>query len=89
MDARNSAPSYAFFARSVVPSSFTINRLHEIGGGFGDEDVAVQLRGQPIAAIDGRRAHRREARQAAVGPQNAVLIAAVDAAASAAPARRC
>ena len=51
----------------------------DVGCGFGNEGVAVQLRGKTIAAIDHRRAHRRELREGAVGTVDAFLIRAVGA----------
>ena len=79
VDARNSAPSYAFFESQRGPVVFHDQSADEIGRGLGEEDVAVQLGRQPIAAVDRRRTHRREPRQPAVGPENAVLIATIDA----------
>src|SRR6186713_1895354 len=48
-------------------------------GRNGEEDVAGQFRGQPVAAIERRRAHGRECGEGLVRPQHAVLIPAVDA----------
>ena len=58
-----SALSYAFRARSVVPSSLTMIAADEVGGRLRDEHVAIELRRQPVAAIHQRRADGGEPRQ--------------------------
>ena len=51
----------------------------QVAGRLGEEHVAVQFRGQPVAAIERRRAHCRERGERLVRPQDAVLITAVHA----------
>ena len=51
----------------------------EIGGRLGDEDISVEIRRQPIAAVHERRADGRELGQRAVGAIDAGLIRAVGA----------
>ena len=51
----------------------------QVGGRIDDEHVAVQLRGQTVAAVDLRPADRREAVERAIGAIDAELIRAVGA----------
>ena len=59
----------------------------EVGGGIDDEDVAAELRGKAIAAIDRGRADGGVRGEPAVGAEHAGLVAAVDARRRPRPAR--
>ncbi len=57
-----------------------LETAYEVDRRIDDKHVPVQLCRQPVAAIDHRRADRRIFRERPIGPQNAVLIPAIDAA---------
>ena len=55
------------------------NPAHEVAGGLDDEDVAVEIRRERVAAVDRRRGYGGIRRQRTVGAQHAVLIPTVHA----------
>ncbi len=79
VDARNSALSVRLPGaqrRAVVAQN---DAAHEVGAGLRNEDVSVELRRQPVAAIDHRRADRCEAGERAVRAVDACLVGTVGA----------